>query len=184
MSKKTLVLICVLFLAAAGLLYVAFRSVGTNSGPYTTTMPATPTPFAQTTLSMSSSKTAQNTIDVNVQSGGNVLTATQINIQYDPKAITVTKISPGPFFAKPVIFPQTIDAENGTLSYALGIAPTGEGHQGDGTIATISYTPTLAAGQTILSFTPESLVTAVGQKASVLKDTQPVTITIGSAPQN
>ena len=184
MSKKTIALIIVLLLVAAGLFVLAFtppkKGTPTVAPPLTVPTPL-PTPVAQTTLALSpnplviASKSAS--LALVIDTTVNNVTAIQIELSYNPQEITVVDIALGTFFEDPITLLKNIDAKNGKLSYAIAIPPTGKAKKGTGIAATITFTTNIASGQkTDINFLPKSLVTAENIPTSVLKSATNATI--------
>jgi len=110
------------------------------------------------------------TTDVNIETGGDKITAAQLELSYDPKVLTNVQITPGTFIQNSVVLLKKVDQANGRISLAIGIPLGQNGPTGTGTIATITFNeiPT-ATGSTILDFLPKTAVTAQGIAQSVLK---------------
>lgn len=184
MARKTLTLIIVLLILASGLLYLAFRSNQKDSAtiapPIVSPQP-TPTPVAQTVLSLSPNPlvvaSQSGSLALNIDTGANLVTAVQVELSYDPNIFAVTDIVAGTFFDDPITLLKKIDAANGKASYVLATSPAAKAQKGKGIIATLSFTTTIASGQkTQVSFTKKTLVTAEGAQESVLKATEAATI--------
>lgn len=190
MSKRTIALIIVLFVITIALIVLAVYPI-TNK----TTVSITPTPtasVAQTvlvfappeiaTLSATASQSAGQTysVDVNILTGKNRVNAVQLELSYDPQAITGVDIQPGSFFTNPTALLKTVDASLGRVSYAL-VVPLGEsGKQGTGTIATLTFKSLLKTGEkTTLKFLPKTQVAAEGIQTSVLKSSIDSTFSTG-----
>lgn len=186
MSKRTLGLILLLFLVTAGLLYLALQP--TQQQKTQTAQEPTPTPSASTTFSFSPNpliiSSPSGSVDIMVDTNSNKLTASQFEIQYDPTLITTVDITPGTFFANPVVLYKNIDVKNGKISFAFGIQPTGDEKQGEGTLATITFKSLMnTTGQdTTFTFLPKTQASQQGILTSVLKNAEDVTITYIQAP--
>lgn len=178
MSKRTLLLIVGLAIVTGGLLFLAFLSEQrkkTTESPLNQTSIPTPTSPAHTTLSLvpnpvivSSSGSAS--IDVEMDTQSNDVTAVQLELSYDPKAITNVTISPSNFFTNPIVLLKNINQQDGRISYAFGIPSSNSSKKGKGLIATISFNAVnLFGAPTTISFLPKTLVTAQGISASVLQ---------------
>lgn len=172
MSKRTLALIIVLLFVTGVLIAVAISP----KQPQTATpqILPTPTPAAQSVLAITpnplviSSRSAVAKVEIN--SYGNKVTAVQLEISFDPKKITKITLSPGDALQNAVVLLNNVDMKEGRVSYALGIAPSGNAMITKGIIATIVFQTLLASGeQTTLNFLPKSLVAAEGVASSVLK---------------
>lgn len=178
MPKRTLVLIFVLLLVTVGLLYLALSPKQQTTTPPVTTSP-TPTPVAQTKLFLSPNplyiSSSSGTLNVNIDTQENMVTAVQFEISYDPKTLVnvdVASPSANSFFTDSVVLLEKVDAQAGKISYAIGIPPTGKSVKGKGTVATINFRSLLTNGQTSVMFDPESQVTAEGVSGSVLLEGQ------------
>lgn len=176
MSKRTLALIIILVVITGVLVALAVTPEKKPATPQATV--PTPTPAAQTALAFSPNPltlaSASATVDVLVDTQTNPVTAVQLELSYDPKAITSIDVKPGSFFTNPAELLKTIDTKEGKISYALGILPSDNPKKGQGVVATITFRTSLAVGQpTQISFLPKTLVTASGIASSVLKTYSP-----------
>lgn len=126
----------------------------------------------------------KGTIDVNIETGGNEVTAVQLELQYDPSAITNVTVTPSGFFTNPVELLKRIDIQNGRITYMIGISPAQDPISGSGTVAKISFQKVkgtrLATTEIKFSKTAnsESLVAATGIDQSVLKQANSTTINL------
>lgn len=190
MSSKTTLFIAGLTILTVALVVIAI-SPKKSTAPSSTTSPkrvvVSPTPivekhsvlsFAPNPLVLSAT-TATVSVSLDSSVGGsNRVTAVQLEMTYDPKAITVTSVTPATFFTNPFILMNKVDPAAGTISFALGAAPGSTGTSGIGNVATISFTSLMTQGQsTTITFLPRSLVTAEGQSQSVIKSTTNLQIT-------
>lgn len=169
--NRTWLLIVLLIVSAAGLMYLALN---TQTPPKTTV----PVSLAQTTLLLSqpiASTSGVLSSDVLINSNGNLPTAVQIELSYDPTAISNVDVKSGPFFANPVELIKKIDSANGRVSYAVGVALGEKGASGSGIVAVVTFTKVKTSGTTTISFLPKSLVTSQGISQSVLKSATSVT---------
>lgn len=186
MSKKTLTLIVGLIGVTVVLFAVALLSNNASPRPTETAMKPSPTPYAQSTLSMTPNPVVMTasrsaSVDVVLDTQGNDATAIQLEIAYDPTILTNFSITPGPLFSTNQIPPDNIisnnDTKNGRITYALVLPLSQEAVQGTGVVARISFTqqailPRISGIQpttTELTLLPKSLVTAEGVSKSVLK---------------
>lgn len=179
--KKTIFLLLFLFFIVVGLVLL-YRNGGkimntnVSIAPPLVSPEPTPTPVIQTTLSFSPNPliiaSASGTLALSIDTGTNKINAVQIELSYDPNAITNVKIMQGTFFSDATQLLNSIDAKNGKASYVLVISPTGRAQSGKGTVATVAFTTKLPSGQkTNINFTPKTLVTAEDAPTSVLKAT-------------
>ena len=180
MSKKTLALIVSLVVLTAVLLFIA---LSTKEQRTATNTPGggeqvEPTPPAESVLTMtpdtidlSAGAAGQQTVNVEIETGENQVTAVQLEVGYDPAVIRNVTVTPGTFFDSPTVLLNKTDANTGRISYALGIAPAQDPRSGNGTVATITFTavPNADVSETEISLLPKSLVTARGVGPSVLK---------------
>lgn len=100
----------------------------------------------------------------------------ELEIAYDPTAVTIDTINPGTFFKKPVIALQEIDPVAGRISYALRCPDTQTStdciNSTSSTLAeiTLSINPYTLQNTTKLSFLPKSLV-RTGEGRDLLEKT-------------
>ena len=106
-------------------------------------------------------------------------TVVQIELTYDPKALTNVDINAGAFFPSPTILEKKIDAVNGRVSYILGIGLGQYPVNGNGTVAILSFTPLVKNGITTITFLPKSEVVVAGVIPSVLTNAQGVKFSFG-----
>lgn len=185
MTRKTTVLIITLFLITCGLLYFAIQP---PLYPKKTAAPS-PTPIsvnAHTTLSLTpalateSSKTASYTVAVLIDTHENAVNAVQLELSYDPTALTDVSLSSGSFFNQPTALLKNINTDTGRISYALAQQIDLPATQGSGTIALISFNilPSYTGKTVTLSFLPKTAVAADKILESVLKKTTSYTLTL------
>lgn len=164
--NRTLLLILLLIVSAAGLLALSLN-LNRPASPA-----PTPVSIAQTTLEMSepvASTSGFLNSDIMVSTSSNSVSAVQIELSYDPKALGGVDITAGPFFKNPLELFKKIDTVNGRVSYAVGVGLREKGVSGQGVVATLSFTKLKTIGSTSISFLPKSLVTSEGISQSVLK---------------
>lgn len=193
MSKKTLALIVGLVILTAVLLIIALQT-NNRQAPTPTddqTAQATPTPPAESVLTitpdvidLTSGATGQQSVNVELDTGTNQVTAVQLELGYDPSVIRNVTVTPGTFFTSPTILLNNNDTTEGRISYAIGIAPAQDPRSGSGTVATISFTvvPSATVTETEISLLPRSLVTARGVGPSVLKSASGVQVILPTGP--
>lgn len=194
MPKKTLALIIGLIVLTIILLFAATRSGQSpkTTQPTPSTAPAaspSPTPPAYTTLELSPNPVTvlpngTGSVEVIMNTNENTATGTQIELSYDPKAITNVVVTPGTFFQDPLIIPQwnKVDTQAGRISHAQVLQPSAAGIKGQGVIATIRFTkvPNSGLSQTQIQFMPKTAVTQSGINPSVLKSSTGATIYLGT----
>ena len=165
-------------LAAAGLIALYLQPQTAPSQPV-----ATPS-LAQSTLSMTAPTQVNGTStyqsNVVINTGGNKAIAAQIELNYNSSDISVSDITPGPFFKSPDELFKKIDSANDRVSYALGAGLGQKGVQGTGVVAVLTFTKLKTTGTTTIGFNPKSLVSAEGIAKSVLSRTTGVTFSLSS----
>lgn len=197
MSKRTISLIIALFFITIIFLWIALSNSSSTQTTNVTTKPPspTPTPYAQTSLNLSPGtiavpvgNVAQQTVDVMMTTGANDVTGVQLELSYDPKALTNVSVAQGTMFQNPLMFTNKVDTTMGRISYVYVITPSQMPQKGSGTVAVITFTPLRnpvdANGQkitqTMIQLLPKTLVTARGVDQSVLMPssfTNEVTVT-------
>lgn len=176
MPKRTLILILVLIIVTIGLVWLSVYTIPSQKPPTVTKQPVV-LPFAKTTITLSSSPTATLAdpsiyiLDTTISTQDNKVTAVQLELSYDPKAITNVDILPGTFLNDPVVLLKNIDEKNGRISYAIAIKMGGEAVSGSGSVAQVQFSPVKGSNLTTTSinFLPKTKVSAEGQTKSVLK---------------
>lgn len=184
MSKKTIALIISLFVITVVLIILAVYPVTQKTTVSITPPPAVKSP-AETVLSftppvvstasaISTASAATYSMDTVISTGTNKVNAVQLELVFDPEALVNVDIAPGDFFTNPVVLLKNIDTEQGRISYALAIAPGGNGKQGTGVVAILTFK---SGGETTtVRFLPKTQVAAEGIQTSVLKSTIDTTI--------
>lgn len=175
MPRQTLAFIVFLIVVTVFLVGLAVYTV---QKPITPVKPSNQVVFpsyAHTTLSLTPPSNAPGSLNtyktnVEINTGGDKVTGVQLELSFDPKALTNFFISPESFIKNPVILMKKVDQANGRISLVLGIPLGQQGISGTGTVATITFNeiPT-ATGSTIIDFLPKTQVTAEGIAQSVLK---------------
>lgn len=166
--NRTLILILVLILSAVGLLALSL-----NNKPQSATTVVSVS-LAQSTLSLTAPKASSSgtlTSNVVINTSANKVMAAQLELSYNPEDINIVDVTPGLFFKSPTELLKKIDADNGRITYALGVAFGQKGISGQGVIATIAFTKLKTAGTTQIDFLEKSLVSGEGLQKSVLKST-------------
>lgn len=196
MSRRTIILIIVLIAITGVLLAVALtqKKKAPTSPEVPSQKPQVQVPYAHTTLEISSNPVSVSTTsgisktfsaDITINTETDKVTAVQLELSFDPKAISNVDVKPGTFFKNPAQLIKRVNAKDGTVSYALGINPGENGISGTGTVAVISYTEIGQAGTyTQINFLPKTLVTAEGTDKSVLKKSIGSLIMLGGNKAN
>lgn len=189
LAIKTLVLILVLAILAAGLTWLAL-SPKPKENNVAAVPTVTPDPI-QTVLTVSSIPTPLATpssyqTDVVINTGSNKVNSVQLELTYDPKVLTKVDIISGQFFVDPLVSIKNVDQVNGRISFVLNASgPKGSdnGVLGQGIVAQIRFsTPKgLKATNTSISFLPKTQVLGVGFSNSLLKTTVDASFVIGTS---
>lgn len=108
--------------------------------------------------------------DIVINTNGDEISGTQIELSFDPKAISSVDITPGDFIPDPTVLIKSIDTKTGVIRYAIAIKPGDKMVKGTGVIATISFTKT-GTEETYINFLPQSQVSTTGHNQSVLRET-------------
>lgn len=175
MPKRTLILILVLIIVTVGLVWLSVYTIPQQKVTVPNPTAVAPT-YAKTTITLSStpasvSATSSYTLNADVSTNGNKLTAVQMELSFNPKAITNVDVLPGSFFNNPVVLLKKVDQTAGRISYAIAIKGDQEPASGTGTVAVIQFQPIKDSGLTTtsISFLPKSMASDASQKLSVLK---------------
>lgn len=193
MPKKTLALISGLVLVTVILFIIALKSnkstpIAPSSQQPSMQTQVSPTVPAHSVLNLSPNPInvasgQKGSVNVNIDTSDNQVTAVQLEIAYDPIYITNVKVTPGSLFANPVVLLDKNSIKDGRLTYMYGIAPNGQTIRGSGIAATISFTALNKIGSTQLTLLPTTLVTARGISDSVLKQASGTLVNIVSSAQ-
>jgi hypothetical protein len=104
------------------------------------------------------------TLSVNVDTRENTLVGVELHLSYNPEVLTVGTINQGTFFNQ-VQDIQKSTSPPGTITYIF-IAPLDSQRQGQGTLATITFTAnTNISGDTLtgVEFTPQTAASGLGE---------------------
>lgn len=188
MSKRIAVLIFICIILTVGFIYITVK--GTQNEPRITTREETPAlpetsnipktaflQFAPQFVNIESENPTTQSVDIVLDSGGAQVSGAQIDLFFDPAAISTVRISPPDqsFFGEAanysVLFNQ-VNQANGKISYAVSISPNGTPRTGSGKVVTISFTPNRNTDllSTKLTFAPTTLVTTLGARQTILKE--------------
>lgn len=172
MSKRVLLIVFIVVIVTVALLGIALKgsnipSVTPSPPPTSAIMPLTTLMINPATLDLKNG--SSGVLQVDIDSSTNEITGVQLELQYDPKALTNVTIEPGPFLPDPLILRNKITKETGRISLILGVTPQQNPVKGKGTVATIHFTK-LPSTLTETDFTilPSSEVTAEGVDTTVL----------------
>jgi hypothetical protein len=184
MSRRTIFLIFGLFLITASLLIAGSYKSQIFNNKTTTVLKGS---VIKTTLSLgdlsvvpsTSSSMITYSVPINISTNQNKVTAVQLEIQYNPEALTDVSVATGSFFPNPDVLLNLNDTKTGRISYSFSVGLTGQGVNGEGTVANITFSANpFPLRQTDLILLPKTLVTATGIRESVLKQINRNTLTI------
>lgn len=194
MPKKTTIFIAILTVITVGLIYLALTTQDQQ-----VTQPESESPQAQeeqvvektavlsflpetVTLSPQAPTT---TLDIVLDSGIHVVSGVQVELLYDPQAISnveVTSSNPsllGTINQDFIVLFSNVDQLQGRVSYAAGITPSSDKVvTGDGSILTLTITknPSFEGTETPIAFLDKSAVTEEGITESVLNTSTPLIV--------
>lgn len=176
MPRTTIMLIGFLGALTVGLVFLAlyikpFENVKTPE----TSKGKKQASYAHTTLKIgdpiqASTTSAAYSSDVDIETGENKITAVQIELSYDPEALTNVDIKPGVFVPNALVLLKKIDPVEGRITLALALPLGQKGIQGQGNVAVITFTQKENSTSAV-NFLPKTQVTAEGISQSVLKST-------------
>lgn len=191
MPKKTLALISGLVLVTIVLFIIALRAGQQQQAPSVPQSSQmahqTPPVPAHTVLKLGPNPLSvgpgqEGSVNVNINTSDNDVTAVQLELGYDPRIVSNVKITPGPLFTNPVILIDKNNPSEGRYTYAFGITPNDQPVKGNGVVATITFTTSASSigKKTQIGLLPTSLVTARGVAQSVLKTSTGTVLTVSS----
>lgn len=181
---KTLLLIIILALITVGLVILAVMPKQPKEELQPQTQ-ITPNPI-QTILTISSVPVPQATpsaytTDVIINTGQSNVISVQLELVYDPTALTKVDISPGSFFINPKVELKNVDEANGRITFALSSSDS-QGALGQGILAKISFKTLKKNISTAIDFLPKTKVSAEGISESVLRSTVGALFNLGLVP--
>ena len=137
-----------------------------TGGTGTLTLALTP---AVSTQAAGSNQVLTLTIDT----GSSRATAIQAEISYPPDKCKPPVLTQGDFFTQTIVPPTIV---GGTIKFSYVVPTTSGGKPGTGTVATISTGPT--TGPCTLTFTSNTIVTAIGISTNALASASDATINL------
>lgn len=172
MSKKTIGLIVGLLAVTVVLLVVALTSRQADRQATDVTQGPTPTPVAQTVLSLSPetvelAANGTGSVDVFIDTGENEVTGVQLEVSYDPAIIRNVAATPADFLQNPIAPDRaTVNSNNEPGHFTFFLGTLAEGTKGTGKVATITFSKVPTAPRDVtetgIEILPETLVTAKG----------------------
>ena len=178
MSKKTILLICVLVLIYLG--FYSLHKMYTQKPP---PVPAKildkniPSPGILTQCALSITPNSikavtgkPSSVNVIIGSDGGYPTSIQLELAYDPKILTDISMTPGNFFPNPNVLINELDESTGRISYAIENLPQEKAAKQGGIIAVMTFTPRsgTTAKETQITFLPKTTVLS-GSRTAVIK---------------
>lgn len=120
------------------------------------------------------SASSDTAVPITISTGGAQVSAAQIELTYDPAAISVSSVTMGNTLTVELAKPKI---SQGKITFTYATQPDSGGYDGEGTLATLTLRA-LSTSST-LSFTQDSMVAAVGFSSNMLKSVDNATIQIG-----
>jgi len=105
------------------------------------------------------------TLNINVDSGSDKLTAVQLELEFDPTLIELTELTSTGYLSTTL---SAATVSNGVARVTYGANVSSGGIQGSGTIATVKY-KSLKPGNSTINFGPNCLAAAISSNTNVLK---------------
>lgn len=180
--NKTWLLVAGLVILTVVLLVVSLTSK--SFSPLKSTPKEVKVDFAHTSLAVSEDirqlANGKYETDVIINTSEDEISGAQIELSFDPKALTNVDITPGTFINQPAILIKTIDTSTGVIRYAIAIKPGDKMVKGEGVIATISFNK-VGNEPTTLNFLPQSQVSTTSHTQSLLRETASAVIDVTPA---
>lgn len=191
MPKKTTILILILAVITGLLVFLAIRETqpkNTATAPVekivvpTKAVPKTAVlSFSPTTLDLSTTSTP-TPVDIVLDTGTSQVTGVQLEITFDPNAVTNLKISSPDnslFGGKTdnIVLINDVNLSTGRVSFAVAATP-GKSVKGVGKIATLTVQKTFGTDMNTsqIGFLDKTMVVMPGINDSILKSSTPLTI--------
>lgn len=183
MPKRTIVLIIFLIAVTAGLVLLSVYNTKTPTAPTITPGTQQVAAYAKTTLVISNSPTkivdSANLYELPVLiKSENKVSAVQLELTYDPKALSNVDISAGSFFKEPTVLLKKIDDKTGRITFAFGLNLGQNTVTGSGTVALIKFSVNPGYKTTEINFLPKTQVAAIDQRKTVLKSSTSAVINL------
>lgn len=115
------------------------------------------------------------TLDLSIFAEDVLVTAVQVELEYDPSAITTPIVTQGNFLTDKLGEPQV---ENGHISFVFTTPIGTKGQSGSGSLATLSFKTIKDSSK--IDFTANTMVAAYGYDSNVLEAATGTTITLRS----
>lgn len=108
---------------------------------------------------------------------GKKITAAELHITFDPKALKLESIVPSDTFSLE-LYKAKIDNEKGTASISLGVPVERPAVSEISTIATFNFKSLSSSGNTEVKFSDQTKIAAEGQSTNALASSSPATVTM------
>lgn len=193
MPRKTLVLILSLFVLSIVLFAFAIRQ---NTQPITT--PPKPTPSIITPTKRPDEaklfftpdpaivdKNGRVTLTLYLQTTIKQITGVNLSLTYNPKDLNFLSLEQIDILKNTTVIFSDVDKQKGVINYTLGITPQQTPLDGNGNIATLTFTKRAAtkAEKTIVTFFENTIISARGQKDLVLKNHEDAIVKLSSTAE-
>jgi len=102
----------------------------------------------------------EKAVEIYLKAGGKEIWGADLVLEFNPKQLAIKQVAVGDYFQEPIVFENSVSQEEGKLKFSTGslTATRGEG------ILTILQVKPVIAGQTTLSFSPETEVVVKDQE--------------------
>ena len=170
--NKTWLLVAGLVILTVVLLVISLTSK--NFSPLKSTPKEVNVDFAHTSLLISENVRqipgGGYETDVMINTDEDEISGAQIELSFDPKALTNVDIAPGTFINNPTVLIKSVDTKTGVIRYAIAIKPGDKMVKGTGTIAVVKFNK-ISTTPTYINFLPQSQVATTSHNQSLLKET-------------
>lgn len=199
MPKKTTILIIILAIITSILIFVAIRTENSTTTEKkditqkTITEAPSMAPYASLSFSPATLNASQGastpTVDIMLDTKGQMVSGAQVELLYDPEVITNVSLTPlvdGQLFGKnPFVLINTIDKEQGRITYAVAMDVNDTEKIGNAPIGRLTLTINRFTKKTTssITFLPKSTVTTLKSLSTVLANTTPFEIILATPTQ-
>lgn len=143
---------------------------------------AAPTTTLSLTTSQAQPKVGETfTVNIEANTGTNVVKALDINLEYDQNVLQLLDMTKGSWLSQAREVVKTIDHSNGTGLFGLVILPTANPAfvTGKGTAMTATFKALSSASQTTIAFnTPNTLAAAANERQNVVSSYANVSVAV------
>ena len=195
MPRKTSILIIILAIATGVLIFLALRNEEKQKKAYIQEIPVSTTtivPFAQLSFStnildLSDSKSATTSVDIVLDTKGQMVFGTQLELAFDPSVIQNVALltKDNSFFGEGAnVSMNVIDNTQGRISYVVSFPNHDQEKSGSGSVVTLKFNTKKNPGieKSNISFLPKTTVTTQRTHSTVLEQSIPLTLILSSSP--